>query len=643
MNSDTDPNRSITPRAFLFGLLTCAGILYFIIQVGQGMKSGSFVKSQYPIVAFMPFVLWLFLNTALKRLWPFVALRQGELLAIFAMLWVVGTMPQLGWVTYWTSTVAGPAYHATPENRWADLLYDYIPWHVLPDTSQRVTELLWLGMPEGMSIPWDGWIRPITQWLTVSVAMVVFGFCLIMVFQKQWEESEKLTFPLAQMPRDLTEGFDGKGRMPELFRSRLFWIGFIAVFAVYLYNMVTYFTPGMTAASIYLERYSVVLGEFHSVTIRILPLVMAFTYLCPLDILASLILFHLIHMLKYGFMRRFGVALGEEGQELKAWDILSLEANGALFLVAFWSIWMARGHLRRVWGLVRNGGDAKQDVIRYRFAVAGMGMSALLVIGWGINIGMSIGVATLAFTLIALAYFVTVKLIAATGFGPAFPRFEKGTLFVENLVGSSHLSPRSLVAFKIFSSPAFFGGGRVQTWTAITHHLHLFSVARQPIWVPMLILATFVFGFLVAAGNTISLAYNEGGSLHLYTAGHQIYDEMVKLLDNPKASGLASWGAWLWGFFEAAVLAFMRSRFHWFPFHPIGIALQNSLGTRIYWFSLFLVLVVKAILLRYGGVNAFVAGKPFFYGLGVGYVTGVAVSLCVDLIWFPVGHSVHGW
>jgi hypothetical protein len=73
------------------------------------------------------------------------------------------------------------------------------------------------------------------------------------------------------------------------------------------------------------------------------------------------------------------------------------------------------------------------------------------------------------------------------------------------------------------------------------------------------------------------------------------------------------------------------------------LALQNSIGTQLYWVSLALVLATKGILLRYGGVQAFVAGKPFFYGLGVGYVVGVVASLCVDLIWFPVGHPVHGW
>ena len=60
----------------------------------------------------------------------------------------------------------------------------------------------------------------------------------------------------------------------------------------------------------------------------------------------------------------------------------------------------------------------------------------------------------------------------------------------------------------------------------------------------------------------------------------------------------------------------MRSRFHWFPFHPIGIALQNSLGSRIYWFCLLLVLVAKSILLRYGGVQAFVAGQTVLLRVG---------------------------
>jgi hypothetical protein len=119
---------------------------------------------------------------------------------------------------------------------------------------------------------------------------------------------------------------------------------------------------------------------------------------------------------------------------------------------------------------------------------------------------------------------------------------------------------------------------------------------------------------------------------------------MVSLMNNPSALDLGKWGVWLAGWFEAAGIAFLRICFHWFPFHPVGLAFQYTFGTWLYWFSLFLVWLTKLILLHYGGVKAYRGGKPFFYGLAVGYVSGVMLSIGVDLIWFPGGgHFIHGW
>ena len=98
------------------------------------------------------------------------------------------------------------------------------------------------------------------------------------------------------------------------------------------------------------------------------------------------------------------------------------------------------------------------------------------------------------------------------------------------------------------------------------------------------------------------------------------------------------------GFLETAGLAYLRGRFHWFPLHPIGLAFQYSPGLSIYWFTLLIVWITKFSLLRYGGSGAYQAGKPFFYGLGVGYVAGVVLSGFVDAIWFPGDeHRVHYW
>ena len=638
----------ITLRAVLLGLLTIAAMFYYFVQVGQRLNVGSYVHSQFPMAAWIPFVLWLFLNVGLKRIWPRVALRRGELLTIFSMMWVVGTIPQRGWIDFWASILAAPTYFASPENRWAEIFFDYLPWHVFADTSPRVIDPFWFGLPEGMSIPWDGWVGIAFHWAGVSLAMVVFAFCLILLFQRQWVEEEKLSFPLAQMPLDLTRGMDGPRRMPDIFRSYLFWLGFGAVFVPILYNVGTYFIPGLPQIELYWKHYFVSSDDrLFWAYFRIQPLVLAATYLCPVDILGSLVLFYLLAALKLGLMHRVGFSVGGfTGIFGEAYQILYMESYGALFCVGLWWIWLARRHLRGVWRQVRSGEGSRAETARYRLAVVGLLLSASYVIGWAVSLGMNLPVAIGAFLLMTLTYFVTAKLVAATGFAYLFPNRPqiKGESFVVELVGSIYLSPRNLIAFKTLTSRAFFGTFMIPAWPAITHHLRIFSFRRQPGWVAGAVFVAFPVGFLVAAWATVELAYQEGGMLFLGGKANLDFQIMAHLMNNRGPPTLGRWAVWLWGFLEAAGIALMRARFHWFPLHPIGLVFQFTFGTWLYWFSLCLILLVKLVLLRYGGVQAYQTGKPFFYGLGIGYVIGVMLSASVDLIWFPTaGHRMHWW
>lgn len=640
----------ITARAIVLGALTIAANFYYIVNVGQRLGIGSYVHSQFPMATFMPFVLWLFLNTALRALWPRVALSRGEMLTLFSMLWVVGTIPQLGWMTYWTSIVGAPSYFATAENQWEELFFDYLPWHVFANASPRVVDPFWFGLSEGASIPWDGWIGAIGQWLGVSMAMVVFGFCLIALFHKQWVEAEKLTFPLAQMPLDLTQGFEGK-RWPELFCKPVFWIGFALVFLPILYNIATYFALGLPPIEFYWKFYDLNLTPDFFLTVRILPLIMAVTYLCPVDILGSMIFFHLLAALKIALMKRTGFsiggfAVGAAGQQPEAQNIIYMESYGALVFIGLWSIWLARRHLREVWHQVRSGQGEPRQVALYRLALAGLILSALSVIGWGVQLGMSLPVAIGGFLLMTLTYFVVAKLVAATGFAYLLPNKPhiKGDSFLIELVGSAFQSPRSLVAFKVFTSNAFFGTFRIPAWPALPHCFRLFSLEQQPGRLTAMVLIAFPIGFVVLAVETISLAYEGGGLIFLGGKANWIFEDMVYLLNNPMLPDLNKWAVWFFGFGEAALIALLRGYFHWFPLHPIGLAFQHTFGLRLYWFSLFIVWIVKIILLRYGGSRAYIAGKPLFYGLAIGYVVGVIFSMIVDLIWFPAeGHSMHGW
>ena len=640
-----EPSRRITLRALLLGTLTIAVVFYYLILVvGESSGSGKYVFSQFPMVAFAPFVVWLFLNTGLKLLWPRIALRQGELLTIFSMLWIAGVLPQWGWSDYWIAIAAAPGFMASPENRWSDLFLDLMPWDTLPPP--QVLETFWFGLPQGAPVPLLAWLPSLASWLGASIAMVMCGFCLVLLFQKQWVEAERLTFPLAQFPTELTQGFDGPRRTPDLFRSGLFWVGVAIVFVPLLYNVGSYFTPGLPLVELFTKTYSLELPRpFPALVIRVLPLVLTVTYLCPLDILGSIVAFSLLAAVKIGTMGRVGLVMGGQGQPLSEAQILSLESFGAIIFIALWSVWLARGHLRYVWALVRSGNGDRGEVRRYRFAVAGLLLSAIYVITWAQSLGASLPIATGSFVLMVLTFLVTTKLIAATGFVYLMPSWPnaKGQIFVEELVGTSRLSEQDVVAWDLFTSQGFFGNIRLPAWPALPHLLRMFPFNVQPKRVVAAVLLAFVTGAVVAVWASLEMAYAKGGATYLMDA-FNVYDKVSHHLQNPTTGDLSRWGLWFTGFGEATVMAVLRARFYWFSLHPIGLAFQHTSGTSIYWFSLFIVWIIKLTMLRYGGIKLYRAGKPLFFGLGIGYVLGVILSGVVDIIWFPTaGHLVHTW
>ena len=591
------------------------------------------------------FVFWLFFNSLLRTFVPRLALRRGELLTIFTTGWVVGTVPLNGWMWDIVAMLPLPTHGAGPENQWVEVLFDMLPWHVFASTEPRVINGYWYGLDQGEMVPWGGWVGAIGQWFGVSMGMMVFGFCIFVLFHRHWVEGEKLTFPLAQMPLDLTLGCEGPGRVPRLFKSWLFWVGVAAVFLPAAYNTAGYFLPGLPKTKIFFDAYSVELGEHIGVSIRLLPLALAVAYLCPLDILASLIVFYLLTLPKEWMMSRTGLTVGSEGNQLGASDILQMEGYGALIFVALWSIWLARRHLRGIWRQAFSREGDPSDTRQYRWALFGLVVSGLYVTGWIMALGASLLLAAGLLLLFTLAHFVTVKLMAATGFAyliPSHPHL-KGESFVLHLVGTTHLSPRSVVGLKLVTGNVFMGSaGRIPGWPAIVHHLRIFSIRRQPVWVTASLLLAFASGFLAIAWTTIDWAYSV--ATQGMGGNDRTLDQMVRLIHQPTVAAAGKWAVWLAGFFEAGGIAWLRMRFHWFPFHPVGLAFQYTVGARFYWFSLLVVWIVKYGLLRYGGVRLYAAGKPLFYGLVVGYVIGVILARGVDRIWFPAeSHWLHRW
>ena len=648
----------ITLRAISLGLLTVIALGAYTNHAGLVMGSSSLVKSQYPMAMLLPFTLWIFLNIGLKAFAPRHALTATELLVIYSMSWIAGVIPLEGWTAYLVSSISVPTFYASPENRWESVIFNLLPWWMYTERAPGVIRPFYDGLAPGQSIPWIHWFRPLFWWTAISLAVVAAGTCLCAIFQRQWEDAERLTYPLAQFATELTSGFDEPGRVPALFKNRIFWFGFFTVFGVFLWNILGYFNHTLPRINIYggyLSKTIELARNFPPIYHRIMPPVVGLTYFCDLDILFSLWFFRLVAILKLGLMQRVGFTVGLKNQQVDGAGIVALESHGALIVLALWTFLVARGHLWRVWIAIRSGRDHPYNdgSIPYRTTALGLVAATIFIVGWMMAVGMSIWIALLQTTLIYTAYLTVAKFTAASGFTHLLPVFGKGSGALMQFVGTRNMLPGDFVGVEMVNSSQFFGNDRIPSWPALPHHFQLLGDRSRPLVVWIAFLA-FGAGLIACFTSVVYLAYTEGGqNLHTApftgrsnSAAVRLYDNMTKhiLGDKPTSFDPAKIAVWTLGILEATVFVVLRNRVTWWPIHPIGVAFQNTTGPRVYAFSIFLTWAAKSLLLRMGGISLYRKAVPYFIGLPIGYVTGIAVSSVVDLIWFPTGgHWTHGW
>lgn len=108
--------RLITGRAVVLSIITGVLLNTYTNYTGMVLVNSALVKSQLPMATLLPFVGWLFINLVLRIFLPRIALSGSELVLIYSMSWIVGTIPVAGWATYWGGIVSSPMYFASPEN-----------------------------------------------------------------------------------------------------------------------------------------------------------------------------------------------------------------------------------------------------------------------------------------------------------------------------------------------------------------------------------------------------------------------------------------------------------------------------------------------------------------------------------------------
>ena len=89
-------------------------------------------------------------------------------------------------------------------------------------------------------------------------------------------------------------------------------------------------------------------------------------------------------------------------------------------------------------------------------------------------------------------------------------------------------------------------------------------------------------------------------------------------IENPRPSDIFGLGGMAAGALFVLLLSFMRTRFLWWPFNPVGYALANTDTMYWLWMPFLIAWILKVLIIRYGGMGGYRRALPFFLGLALG-------------------------
>jgi len=354
----------MTWRAFIVGL-ACVSLIAAITPWNDFDKGNTFITGNHfpPGAVAILLFLTLVANAGLKLLRRRWAFRQGELMLIWCMMIVSCTVPASGLMRYLFSISASPAYYATrPDLPWEEDVLKVVPRDLVLTTDMKsvAARKFFQGATRGerVRIPWGPWMRPLAAWGVFTVLFYLATFFASGVLRKQWVESERLIFPLARVPLELTEDAAERSLLPGVMRNKGFLVGSVVTFAFALMRSFPVWTGAEQGWRPELPIQEVLWGtplQYLSMgSGYIYPIAIGFAFLVPSDISLSVWGFFIFTRLELQASHWIGQPIqgGTWGQ------FMSWQQAGSYLVFVGWMLWAARRHL---WAVFKKAAGRGSD------------------------------------------------------------------------------------------------------------------------------------------------------------------------------------------------------------------------------------------------------------------------------------------
>ncbi len=615
----------MTWRAFIIGLLGVVG-LNLLVPVNDYAVGNTFLTgNHFPVgVVFFLLILVLVVNVLVRlarRAW---ALRRSELMLVWCMMIVSATIPASGLMRYLLPAVAAPPYMAQRADIfWEDTVLKEAPDGLLLSRDARSVSAreFYLGTPKGerVTVPWDRWAKVFLTWGVFLTFYYLGTLLLFGILRKQWVEVERLTFPLARVPLELTQGAEHSSLLPALFHDRTFLVGSAVTVAFGLVRILPILFGGRDGWLPSVPIRAAFVGTpWESMGMddgRIFPIAIGFAFLVPSDVSLSIWLFYVLSRVQVIVGQSVGY--GEAGW----WAPFSVwRQAGAYVVFSVVLLWMARRHLitvlRRALGLV--GGEVDdQEPIGYRFGFWGLLICLAGMVGWYVYLGMGVRAALALLGALLCLVLVNARLVA-----------QGGMFFVQKAWG-----PPDIV-HDISGGHAFSAAGAV---VAQAQHMALTNDVREIFgphainalrisavfekhrhWFVPAMVAALVVGALAAGYASLRWVYYDVGGINILQpwsvvgAPTHTFNRAHQMISNPAGSARINLEGFLAGGGVMLVLMLMRHNFYWWPVHSLGFLVTPSYAISQLWFSFLIGWGVKFSLMKFAGGGALRSGRKFF-------------------------------
>ncbi len=695
MPESAPPSRgAISIRSILFSLL---GIFLMSALAGHHdnvCRAGPLMIGNHlpgGALAYLVFVglVW---NGLAGRLSRRLALAPKELVVVLCSTLAACFPPTSGLFRYFLRIVALPWYYLPGNPEWAQYgLLQYISPDLFPSPYlgegipppgsegyleyQRVYQGLFSGLAQGSrwvplgDLPLRAWLRPLLYWGPLVFLFSLLCIAMQFVVHRQWAHHEQLGYPLAQVTGRFCHRDDGQPGVPDLFRDRLFWWGFVPVFAFYVFDLVATRYPAE------LPRMSVI---FPSLRFWWLPVQEKFPFITHAPgfwTLTSQSLYFTIVGAAYFVSSEIGLTLGlnafllvfvgtvfyfQTGTPLSEQQLNAGRA-GAYLGYTLVLLYTGRAYFRavfaRAFGSRRplSEGDGTAVLAARVLVLAFLGILAVLR-----AMGLEWALALLFTLVVAMLFFVFTRIICETGIPFLQTQWTPPALLV-SLLGPAALGPKGLVMLHwthvvITQDPRECLMPYVATGVKVAddHGIPLRRVFAVIVVSVVLAVAVAFLASSYAQYNASAMTDGWASSTAVTTPFNtcaRLMREMTDLgeieaagrgtllgrlpLIHPTPSHLRFFLAGLAAIFLCSSLRFKFSRF---PIHPVLFLILGVYPALNTWASFLMGWFVKSLVVRFGGGSVYQRLKPVFIGIIAGEVVFIGVHIVFNLLYLALFH-----